>query len=56
MASETMKDRHQESDDRESGIPGPHELGDARKEGLYVLLALIVFAAIAVSFWFEATR
>ena len=56
MATETIKNKPREDGDRESGIPGPHQLGDARKEGLYIVLALVVFAIIAASFWFEATR
>jgi hypothetical protein len=52
MASETMKD----DEARYSGIPGPHELGESRSEVVYVVIGLIVFALIAVSFWYEATH
>ena len=55
MATQTMKhDANQQ--DRPSGVPGDYELGESRREGWYVLLALIIFSLIVVGFWFEATR
>ena len=56
MATEIMKDRKKGDGDRPSGVPAPHQLGESRREGLYVVLALIVMAAIGLSFWFEATH
>ncbi len=55
MATQTLKNRDADGD-RPSGVPGPHDLGESRKEGWYVILALVVFALIAASFWFEATH
>ncbi|HEU5073082.1 MAG TPA: hypothetical protein VFU02_02900 [Polyangiaceae bacterium] len=57
MATKTVDDRKAPvDDDRPSGVPGPHELGEARKEGLYVAIALIVLVLIGLSFWFEASQ
>ena len=42
--------------DRPSGVPGPHKLGESRREGWYVLAAVVVFILIGLSFWFEATH
>ena len=39
-----------------SGVPGPHQLGASRKEALWLLAALILFALVVASFWFEASR
>jgi hypothetical protein len=56
MATETVNDTKRDTDDeRPSGVPGPHQLGDARREGLYVAMALIVLLLIGLSFWFQAT-
>ena len=55
MATQTMK-QDTARGDRPSGVPGPLELGESRREGWYVLLALIVFALIVIGFWFEASR
>jgi hypothetical protein len=57
MATKTVDDRNEPVDDeRPSGVPGPHDLGEARKEGLYAAMALIVLVLIGLSFWFEASR
>lgn len=57
MATKAMDDRKDRIDDeRPSGVPGPHELGESRREGLYGAIALIVFVLIGLAFWFEATR
>jgi hypothetical protein len=42
--------------ERRSGIPKPHGLGASRNAVIGLLLALLVFAAIAVGFWYEATH
>ena len=56
MATKTVDDRKGRIDDeRPSGVPGPHELGESRKEGLYVAVAMIVLVLIGLSFWFEAS-
>ncbi len=41
---------------RDSGIPKPGGLGASRNELIGLVLGVIVLAAIAVGFWFEATR
>lgn len=57
MATKTVDERKDRVDaERPSGVPGPHELGESRKEGLYVAVALIVLVLIGLSFWFEATQ
>ena len=57
MATKTVNDRKGPVDaERPSGVPGPHELGESRKEGLYVAIALIVLVLIGLSFWFEASN
>lgn len=56
MATKTVDDRKGRIDDeRPSGVPGPLELGESRKEGLYVAIAMIVLVLIGLSFWFEAS-
>ncbi len=42
--------------ERKSGIPRGRGLGASRGMLIGLLLALIVFAAIAVSFWYEVNR
>ena len=39
-----------------SGIPGARGLSASRNEVVGLILALLVFAAITVGFWYEATR
>jgi hypothetical protein len=39
-----------------SGVPGPHELGASRKEALWAIAAVVLFALIVASFWFEASH
>jgi len=56
MATETMKKNGTGQEERPSGVPGPHQLGAARRELWYVLIAIVVFALIALSFWFESTN
>ena len=57
MATKTVDDpKGPVGDDRPSGVPGPHELGESRSEGLYVAIAMIVLVLIGLSFWFEATQ
>ncbi|HEY6722524.1 MAG TPA: hypothetical protein VI197_00795 [Polyangiaceae bacterium] len=57
MATKTVDDRKRSVEgDRPSGVPGPHELGESRREGVYVAIAMVVLALIGLSFWFEATR
>ena len=56
MATETVDGTKRNADvERPSGVPGPHELGESRREGLYVALALLVLLLIGLSFWVEAT-
>lgn len=56
MATETVNDTKRNPDiERPSGVPGPHELGESRREGLYVAMALIVLLLIGLSFWLEAS-
>lgn len=55
MATKTVDERKGPVDaERPSGVPGPHELGESRNEGLYVAIAFIVLVLIGLSFWFEA--
>lgn len=42
--------------ERMSGIPAPRTLGASRNEVIGLVLALLVFAAIAIGFWYEATH
>jgi hypothetical protein len=42
--------------ERRSGIPKPGGLGASRNEVIGLLLALLVLAAIAIGFWYEATH
>jgi hypothetical protein len=42
--------------ERPSGVPPPGRLGASRNELLALFLAMLVFAAIVVGFWFESTR
>lgn len=37
-------------DDRPSGVPEPHHLGDASKEMWWLIIGLVVLAAIAIAF------
>jgi hypothetical protein len=56
MATETVNHTKPNADlERPSGVPGPHELGESRREGLYVAVALVVLLLIGLSFWVEAT-
>jgi hypothetical protein len=41
-------------DERPSGVPPPGRLGASRGELRAMLIALVVFAALAVAFWLEA--
>ena len=57
MATKTVDDRKAPANlERPSGVPGPHQLGASRQEGLYVVIALVVLLLIGLSFWFEASR
>lgn len=57
MATKTVDEPKGSVDgERPSGVPGPHELGESRREGLYVAIAMIVLVLIGLSFWFEATQ
>jgi len=56
MATETVDRKQTADDERPSGVPGPHELGESRREGLYVVIALLVLLLIGLSFWFEASQ
>lgn len=56
MATKTVDDRKAPDLERPSGVPGPHQLGESRQEGLYVVIALVVLLLIGLSFWFEASR
>jgi len=57
MATKTVDDRKAPAElERPSGVPGPHQLGASRQEGLYVVIALVVLLLIGLSFWFEASR
>ncbi len=49
-------DQESERLQRLSGIPGPRALGASRNEVVGLVLAILVFAAIAIGFWYEATH
>ena len=56
MVPTTVPAHDRDERNRASGVPGPHELGASRKEALWALGAILVFALIIASFWFQASR
>lgn len=56
MVPVTVPKGSAEERDTPSGVPGPHGLGASRKEAIWAIAAVLLFALIVASFWFEASR
>ena len=40
---------------RPSGVPGPHGLGESKKEVIALSVALVGLVLLAVAFWYESS-
>jgi hypothetical protein len=54
MAAERQPQNHDPIEERPSGVPGPHKLGDSKNEAIALAVAIAVLILIVLGFWYEA--